>query len=178
MLTQQNLMVRGEEQTVSLSRLEFIFTSTEIPQRAMEAKPDPRPWQPKPFLVAVLDSDEYLADTLCERLQSIGFDASAYYDIDVLMQARRHTSYDAYVLDYLTDWLPPSSALETLIASIRDGHNGDVPIFILGNQVAPERIDGLGYILMHLKVRYLLKPIDITYFARRIAEAVIKRAGL
>lgn len=144
----------------------------------MEAKPDPRPWQPKPFSIAVLDSDEYLADTLCERLRSIGFDASAYYDINVLIQARRHTSYDAYVLDYLTDWLPPSSTLETLITSIRGGHNANVPIFVLGNQTAPECIDGLGHVLMHFKVRYLLKPIDMSYLAKRIAEAVMKRAGL
>lgn len=144
----------------------------------METRPDPRPWQPKPFSIAVLDSDEYLADILCERLRRLAFNASAYYDIGLLTQAQRHTSFDAYVLDYLSDWLPPSTALETLVASIRTSSNGDVPIFILGNQIAPERIDGLGQILMQYKVRYLLKPIEMAYLAKRIGEAVVKRAGL
>lgn len=144
----------------------------------MEARPDPRPWQPKPFKIAVLDSDEYLADTLCERLSSSAVVASAFYAIDILEQARRQASFDAYVLDYLADWLPPSTALEALIASIRAGHDGDVPIFILGNQVAPERVEGLGHILMQYKVRYLLKPIEAAYLARRVTEAISKKAGL
>lgn len=144
----------------------------------MENRPDPRPWQPKPFSIAVLDSDEYLADTLCESLRGSAFDAIAFYDISVLMQAHRDTSFDAYVLDYLTDWLPPSTSLDTLIASIRNGNKHDVPVFILGNQTAPECIEGLGNILMRYKVRYLLKPIEVAYLARRVAEAITRRAGL
>lgn len=143
----------------------------------MEASPDPRPWRPKPFSIAVLDSDEYLADTLCERLRSSAFEASAFYDIGALLQAHRQAGFDAYVLDYLADWRPPSAGLETLIASICSRHC-DVPIFILGNQAAPERIDGLGSILMQFRVRYVLKPVEVAYLARRITEAIMKRAGI
>lgn len=144
----------------------------------MEERPNPRPWQPKPFSIAVLDSDEYLTDTLCARLRSGGFDASAFYDIAVLLAACRNTDFDAYVLDYLTDWLPPSMTLERLVASVRGGNKRDVPIFILGNQIAPERIEGLGDIIMRYRIRYLLKPIELNYLARRITEAVAHRAGL
>ncbi|WP_151637855.1 hypothetical protein [Noviherbaspirillum aerium] len=153
----------------------------------MEERPVPRPWQPKPFSVAVLDSDEYLADRLCERLRSTAaFNASVFYDIAVLTKAQRQDGFDAYVLDYLADWPPPSAALETLIASIRNGpssnssnsNGSDIPIFVLGNQTVPERIEGLGDILMKYKVRYVLKPVQVEYLAKRVAEAVAKRAGL
>jgi DNA-binding response OmpR family regulator len=144
----------------------------------MEHRPNPRPWQPKPFSIAVLDSDEYLADMLCARLHGSGFNASAFYDIAALMTAHRNTVFDAYVLDYLADWRPPSTTLETLIASIRGGNNRDVPVFILGNQVAPERIEGLGDIIMRYKVRYVLKPVEMSYLAKRITEAIAQRAGL
>lgn len=145
----------------------------------MEERQAPRPWQPKPFSVAVLDSDEYLADRLCERLRSTAaFNASVFYDIAVLIKAHQQDGFDAYVLDYLSDWLPPSTALETLIASIRNGTSSDIPIFVLGNQTVPERIEGLGDILMKYKVRYVLKPVQVEYLAKRVAEAVAKRAGL
>lgn len=144
----------------------------------MEETPNSRPWQPKPFSIAVLDSDEYLADALCARLRSSGFDASAFYEIAVLRAAHRNTAFDAYVLDYLADWLPPSPILEALIAAIRSGNNCDVPIFVLGNQAAPERIEGLGDIIMQYKVRYVLKPIGMNYLAKSITEAVTRRAGL
>ena len=144
----------------------------------MEDSLSARPWHPKPFSIAVLDSDETLADALCDILRNKGFAATAFYDIASLMQAHQEMPFDAYVLDYLADWLPDSNALENLIASIREAANSDVPIFILGNQTAPERIERLGNILMQHKVRYLLRPLSASYLAKRIGEAVARRAGL
>jgi DNA-binding response OmpR family regulator len=144
----------------------------------MENRPNARPWQPKPFSIAVLDSDEYLADVLCDLLRESGFDAAAFYDISALMKTHRTTMFDAYVLDYLADWLPQSNALESLVTSIRGGVNSDVPIFVLGNQIAPEKIERLGNIIMQHKVRYLLRPLPATYLAKRVGEAVAKRAGI
>jgi DNA-binding response OmpR family regulator len=144
----------------------------------MEDRLDSRPWEPKPFSIAVLDSDEYLADALCDVLRDRGFAAAGFYDMSSLTQAHETTRFDAYVLDYLADWQPQSSAMENLVASIREDVNGDVPIFILGNETAPERTERLGNIIMHHRVRYLLRPLSATYLAKRIGEAVAKRAGL
>lgn len=149
-----------------------------LTRQEMENQQESRPWQPKPFSIAVLDSDEYLADTLCDTLRSQGFAATAFYDTASLMRAHETKQFDAYVLDYLADWFPKSRALEDLIASIRTGTNGDTPIFILGNQIEPERVERLRNILMQHKVRYLLKPIQASYLAKRIGEAVAKRTGL
>ena len=142
----------------------------------MEARPDPRPWQPRPFSIAVLDSDETLADTLCGLLRDSGFAATAYYDIDALAHVQQTGSFDAYVLDFLADWQPESHALQDLVTAIRV--SGDMPIFILGNQIAPESNEKLGGILMRHKVRYLLKPLRADYLARRIREAIAGQAGL
>jgi DNA-binding response OmpR family regulator len=144
----------------------------------MEDRLGSRPWQPKPFSIAVLDSDEYLGDVLCDLLRDSGFAAAGFYDIASLMQAHQATMFDAYVLDYLADWLPQSNALENLVASIRGGTSGDVPIYILGNQVEPERIERLGNIIMQHKVRYVLRPLSALCLAKRVGEALAKRVGL
>jgi len=142
----------------------------------MEARPDPRPWHPRPFSVAVLDSDETMADALCGLLRNNGFAATAFYDIDSLAEVHPAACFDAYVLDFLADWQPESHALTDLVAAVRG--TSDVPIFILGNQIAPESNDKLGTILMRHKVRYLLKPLRADYLARRVGEAIAEHAGL
>jgi len=136
------------------------------------------PWLPKPFSIAVLDSDEYLADVLCGHLRDRGLMAAAFYELPSLMQAHQTASFDAYVLDYLADWQPESTALENLIDAIRGNANSDVPIFVLGNHAAPEKIARLENIIMRYKVRYVLKPLRAAYLAKRIGEAVASRAGL
>jgi DNA-binding NtrC family response regulator len=143
----------------------------------MEDRITSRPWHPKPFSIAILDSDETMADALRELLHERGFDAAAFYDISSLARAHQSKAFDAYVLDFLADWLPQSNALEDLVDSIR-GSSVDVPIFILGNQVAPERTEKLGNILMRHKVRYVLKPVRAVSLAQSIGEAIAARAGL
>lgn len=144
----------------------------------MHDRPAPAPWQPKPLTIAILDSDEFLADKLCDMLRARGFAASAYYDMAALTQAHEAEAFDAYVIDCLTDWQPGSHALEDLIASIRAGGPADAPVFILGNHTAPERDPRLGRLLMRHRLRYVLRPIRLSYLEARIAEAVMERAGL
>lgn len=144
----------------------------------MEDHQQARPWMPKPFTIAVLDSDEHLADELCSALQEAGFDARAYYDMQSMMQAHERDKFDAYVLDYLADWKPESNALETLVDAIRVKDRSDAPILILGNHGEPERVERLANILMHYKVRYLMRPLKTTYLVKRLREAIAKRAGL
>lgn len=140
----------------------------------MHDRPAPAPWQPKPLAIAILDSDEFLADSLCDLLRRRGFAASAYYDMRALAEAHAASPFDAYVIDALADWQPDSHALEDLLASISD----DAPVFLLGNHTAPERDARLGALLMRRRLRYLLRPIRLSYLEKRIAEAVLERAGL
>jgi DNA-binding response OmpR family regulator len=144
----------------------------------MHEHPTPAPWQPKPLTIAVLDSDEFLADSLCALLRERGFAASAHYDMAALRQAHAAAPFDAYVIDHLADWQPHSTAIEELIASIRSGPQADAPIFILGNQTAPEQDARLGQLLMRNRLRYLLRPIKLSYLAKRVAEATMDKAGL
>lgn len=144
----------------------------------MDALPDYRPWYPRPFSVAVLDSDPYLADVLCGLLQNSGFAAAAFDSGVSLVQAHHTTPFDAYVLDYLADWPTESDLLENLVDSISHSVNGKAPIFILGNQTAPERTEKLANIVMHYKVRYLVRPIQSSYIAKAVSEAIAKTAGL
>ena len=170
-IARRNPKAARMDRKVSFSLIDFL-------NARMEDRPDPRPWLPQPFSIAVLDSDETLADTLCGLLRDSGFVATAFYDIAPLTQAHREKPFDAYVLDYLADWQPQSNALGNLVASIRSGTDGDVPVFILGNQIAPESTEKLGNILIQHKVRYLLKPLRASYLARQVVEAVAARAGL
>jgi len=144
----------------------------------MEDGTGSRPWYPPPFSIAVLDSDEYLADALCGLLRDCGFAATAFYDIVALVAAHQAKAFDAYVLDYLADWQPQSTALGDLVASIHSGAGNEPLVFILGNQIAPESTEKLRNIVMRHKVRYLLKPVRASYLVKRISEALAARAGL
>ena len=144
----------------------------------MEDRPGPQPWRPKTITIAVLDSDETLADALCALLRDGGFVATPFYDLASLTLTHRAARFHAYVLDSLAAWRRDPSELETLVASIRDGTQGEVPVFILGNQVAPERSEALGRILMHHQVRYILRPVSAGYIAAQVRDAVARWAGL
>lgn len=137
-----------------------------------------RPWMPKPFTIAVLDGDEQLADTLCDALNEGGYAATAFYDMESLLAAYRHARFDAYVLDSVTDWHLESESLENFVASIRTEDHSDAPIFILGNQAEPERVEWLANILMHYKVNYLIRPLRTSYLVKHLGEAIARRAGL
>lgn len=137
-----------------------------------------RPWMPKPFTIAVLDGDEQLADTLCEALNEGGYAATAFYDMDALLAAYDRQRFDAYVLDATTDWRPEAKSLEKLIESIRINDRSDAPVFMLGNQAEPERVEPLASILMQYKVNYLIRPLRTSYLVKHLGEAIAKRAGL
>ncbi|NEX60013.1 response regulator transcription factor [Noviherbaspirillum galbum] len=144
----------------------------------MENSSRHEPWRPRPFSVAVLESDDTLADALCDLLRESGFTAACFADVASLAEARMASPFDAYVLDFLADWSPGSSALERLVDAIRAGEEKDAPIFVLGNQPHPERVDRLSGILMDHRIRYQLKPVKTSYLARQVTEAVAKWAGL
>lgn len=132
------------------------------------------PWLPEPFTVAVLDSDPYLGDILAKLLRERGFAPAVFYDGASLLAAHASASFDAYVLDAMADWPRPQD-LEAIVASIHARESGSVPVFILGNQVAPERSEGLSDVLMRHKVRYVLRPVRADYIAAQVGEEVARR---
>jgi CheY-like chemotaxis protein len=81
-------------------------------------------------VIAVLDDDEDLTNSICAHLQDSGYEARPYYrsaDLQSSLDARRH---DGYVID----WIVGESSTAELIAAIR-GRDAAAPIVVLTAQV-------------------------------------------
>jgi CheY-like chemotaxis protein len=80
-------------------------------------------------VIAVLDDDEDLTNTICAHLQDSGYEARPYYrsaDLQSALEAR----HDGYVID----WIVGESSTAPLIASIRS-RDPAAPIVVLTAQV-------------------------------------------
>lgn len=137
----------------------------------MEDRKHP-PWLPAPFSVAVLDSDPFLGDTLGALLRERGLAPSIFYDAAAFLAAHEAGAFDAYVLDAASDW-PSSTDLGNVVDAVR-GKGGAVPVFILGNHTAPERVEGLGQVLMRHRLRYVLRPARVAYVAAQLVEELAR----
>lgn len=141
-------------------------------------RPSAHLWRPKPFSVAIVDSDEFLGDTLCKLLNDGGCAATVYYDAAAFLATHGAGGFDAYVLDFAAGWPREGDALEKLVAGLRAGERGEKPVFILGSHAAPEQVDGLAPVLMRHKVRYILRPVRAAYVAQQVGEALARAAGI
>ena len=87
-------------------------------------------------VVAVLDDDRDLTNSVCAHFESSGFDARPFFTIAELLASIDTRRYDAYVVDWIID---DASALE-LIAALRakDAH---CPVVVLTAQVITGVVD-------------------------------------
>lgn len=97
---------------------------------------EPRPGAVARKVIAVLDDDQDLTDTICEHLTGSGYDARPFYESAALLKSSRVVSYDGYVVDWIVG---ESSALE-LIAALRAA-DAACPIIVLTAQVLSGRVD-------------------------------------
>jgi CheY-like chemotaxis protein len=97
---------------------------------------EPRPGATPRKVVAVLDDDADLTDTICEHLVGSGYDARPFYESAGLLKSSKLVRYDGYVVDWI---IGESSALE-LIARLRAA-DAACPIIVLTAQVLSGLVD-------------------------------------
>ena len=97
---------------------------------------EPRPGSGARKVIAVLDDDQDLTDTICDHLSASGYEARPFYESPALLKSSKLVSYYGYVVDWIVG---EASALE-LIAALRSA-NSACPIIVLTAQVLSGKVD-------------------------------------
>ena len=89
-----------------------------------------RPAEVARKLIAVLDDDRDLTDTICEHLNESGYEARPFYESGALFASAKLRRYDGYVID----WIVGEESALPLIAALR-AQDAACPIIVLTAQV-------------------------------------------
>ena len=95
-----------------------------------------RPGVARRKLVAVLDDDRDITDSICAHLQGNGYDARAFYKTADLQTELKTQRFDAFVID----WIVGESSTLKLIAGIRT-QEAAAPILVLTAQMLSGLVD-------------------------------------
>ena len=87
-------------------------------------------------VVAVLDDDQDLTNSICAHFQASGYDARPFYRTTDLLSGATAQQYDAYVID----WIVGETSTIKLIASLR-AQDPTCPIVVLTAQVLSGVVD-------------------------------------
>ena len=82
-------------------------------------------------VVAVLDDDQDLTNSICAHLQDTGYESRAFYKTADLVAALRSERHDAYIVD----WIVGEGSTFKLIADLR-ARSAKAPIVVLTAQMA------------------------------------------
>jgi len=82
-------------------------------------------------IVAVLDDDQDLTNSICAHLQDTGYESRAFYKTADLAGASKAERYDAYIVD----WIVGEASTIKLIAELR-AQSAQAPILVLTAQMA------------------------------------------
>jgi len=81
-------------------------------------------------VIAVLDDDQDLTNSICAHFQGSGYDARPFYKTADLLAAATSQPFDAYVID----WIVGEKSTVKLIGSLRE-QDATCPIVVLTAQV-------------------------------------------
>ncbi len=95
-----------------------------------------RPEQDARRVIAVLDDDRDITDSVCEQLAAAGYDALGYTEIAQLDARARSKKFDGFVVD----WIVGETSALGLISSLR-AQDPRAPIVVLTGQVLDGAVD-------------------------------------
>lgn len=146
----------GQEETFALERLQ-------ISARAAERK-----------LVAVLDDDVDLTDSICAHLSAGDYDARPFYRTADLQDRIKTIPFDAYVID----WIVGESSTEKAIATIR-AKDPTCPILVLTAQVVSGRVreSEIAAAVTRFNLVFAEKPVRMAILRASLARALAGRGG-
>jgi ActR/RegA family two-component response regulator len=130
----------------------------------LEAEPGDGPRK----VIAVLDDDRDLTDSVCAHLQASGFEARPFYRTDDLATAARSQNHDGFVID----WIVGDASTHDLIATLRS-KDGSCPIFVLSAQVSAGRVEeaAIAEAVQRLDITFSEKPIRMSILSATLARA-------
>ena len=119
-------------------------------------------------VIAVLDDDPDVTDSVCAHLQASGFDAQPFYRTADLAAAAKLRRHDGFVIDWIVD----RSSTHDLIAELRS-EDPSCPIFVLTGQVSAGVVDeaAIAEAVQRLNFSFGEKPIRMPILSATLARA-------
>ena len=132
--------------------------------KRLEARPSVSPTR----VIAVLDDDPDVTDSVCAHLQASGFEARPYYKTADLAAAAKVERHDGFVID----WIVGRSSTHDLIADLRS-EDPSCPIFVLTAQVSAGVVDeaAIAEAVQRLNITFSEKPIRMPILSATLARA-------
>ena len=120
-------------------------------------------------LIAVLDDDQDLTNSICAHFQSSGYDARPFYRTADLLAVATSQQFDAYVID----WIVGEKSTLKLIGSLR-AQNATCPIVVLTAQVLSGVVDeaDIADAVKRYGLVFSEKPVRTSILAATLTRAL------
>jgi ActR/RegA family two-component response regulator len=120
-------------------------------------------------VVAVLDDDQDLTNSICAHFQASGYDAKPFYRIADLLSSATAQHYDAYVID----WIVGETSTIKLIGSLRE-KDPTCPIVVLTAQVLSGVVDeaDIADAVKRYGLVFSEKPVRTSILAATLTRAL------
>jgi ActR/RegA family two-component response regulator len=125
-------------------------------------KIEARPADATRKVIAVLDDDEDLTNSICAHFEASGYDARPFYKIADLLASAMAQNYDGYVID----WIVGETSVLKLIASLRD-KNVKSPIVVLTGQV-------IAGVVEEVDIAEAVKRYDLTFSEKPVRTSILE----
>ena len=125
-------------------------------------KIEARPAEATRKVIAVLDDDEDVTNSICTHFDASGYDARPFYKIADLLASAAAQRYDGYVIDWIVD----DTSVLKLIASLRE-KDARSPIIVLTGQVIAGAVE-------EVDIAEAVKRYDLTFSEKPVRTSILE----
>ncbi|HTJ18983.1 MAG TPA: helix-turn-helix domain-containing protein, partial [Steroidobacteraceae bacterium] len=125
-------------------------------------KIEARPTEAARKVIAVLDDDEDLTNSICAHFDASGYDARPFYKIADLLATAAAQKYDGYVID----WIVGDTSVLKLVAALRE-NDPQAPIVVLTGQV-------LTGVVEEVDIADAVKRYGLTFSEKPVRSAILE----
>ena len=125
-------------------------------------------------VIAVLDDDQDLTNSICAHFEASGYDARPFYKTADLLSSATAQRYDGYVVD----WIVGEKSTLKLIGSLRE-HDAKCPIVVLTAQVLSGVVDeaDIADAVKRYDLVFHEKPVRTSILTATLARAFAVAGG-
>ena len=113
-------------------------------------------------VIAILDDDQDLTNSICAHFEMSGYDARPFYEIADLLASAATQKYDGYVID----WIVGERSVVKLIAALREREKNS-PIVVLTGQVLAGAVE-------EVDIAEAVKRYDLTFSEKPVRAAILE----
>ena len=125
-------------------------------------KIEARPVDATRKVIAILDDDEDLTNSICAHFDASGYDARPFYRIADLLASAAAQRYDGYVID----WIVGETSVLKLIATLRE-KDAKSPIVVLTGQV-------VAGVVEEVDIAEAVRRYDLTFSEKPVRSAILE----